>query len=231
MAEIPYAHDEPTGDLLCRKSLADDQVAVAADALARWRRSSARVSFVAIDGHGASGKTTLAKSLRAITKASVVHTDDFFVPGSPGQSGRGIGRYYDVGRLRAEALEPLKAGHEAVFRSFDWELGALSAVCTRVEPSDLVIVEGVYSAAPELSDLVDKAIYVDTAERERLDRLQGRVAPEDWDQEWLAAEKEYFARARPIGSFDLVIRGSVTGPPVPRDARVPCEGRRAGNSS
>ena len=185
---------------------------MAADALARWRRSSARVSFVAIDGHGASGKTTLAKSLRAITKASVVHTDDFFVPGSPGQSGRGIGRYYDVGRLRAEALEPLKAGHEAVFRSFDWELGALSAVCTRVEPSDLVIVEGVYSAAPELSDLVDKAIYVDTPEPERLRRLRCLVAPGDWDERWLRAERKYFAVMRPPGSFDLVVCGTGLGP-------------------
>ncbi len=115
--------------------------------------------------------------------------DDFFVPppqqvlvtepGEPatvkvtavGEPVRGIGSFYDVTRLRVEGLEPLRVGHEAVFHAFDWDLGAVAGSETRVEPSDLVLLEGVYSGAPELRDLVDRAIYVDTPETERLRRI------------------------------------------------------------
>jgi uridine kinase len=203
----------------------------AAGALARWRSTSEGVSLVAVDGHGASGKSTIAEHLRAMTGASLVHTDDFYVPVEPGSDRRGIGSHYDVGRLRTEALEPLRAGREAVFRSYDWDSGAVTGSLTHVAPNALVIVEGVYSATPELADLVDKAIYVDTPEPERLARLEKRVSPEDWDAEWLVAEKEYFTATRPMDSFDLVIRGSATDPRCPRDARAPCEGRRAGTSA
>ncbi len=33
--------------------------------------------FVSIDGHGGSGKTTLAKKLSALLDCEVIHTDDF----------------------------------------------------------------------------------------------------------------------------------------------------------
>jgi uridine kinase len=203
-----------------------DRLDIAVRALALWRGASGGVTIVAIDGHGASGKSTIAESLCAKTGASLVRTDDFFmrrrqsapVPerGEPKgvtdapvrKTWRGIGTFYDVTRLRIEGLEPLRAGCQAVFHAFDWDSGAVSEAQTRVEPNDLVLLEGVYSGAPELGDLVDRAIYVDTPEPERLHRLRGRVAPEDWDEEWLRAEKEYFAGMRPLESFDLVICGS-----------------------
>jgi hypothetical protein len=94
-------------------------------------------------------------------------------------------------------------------------------------PASLVVLEGVCSSAPALAGLVDKAVYVLTPERDRLGRLRGRISPQEWDSQWLAAEKEYFSLVRPVESFDLVIRGS-TAPPVPREARAPGEGRRPG---
>jgi para-aminobenzoate synthetase len=230
-----------------RSGLADELV-VAVAALTRWRDASGGVTVVAIDGHGASGKSTIAEGLCARTGASLVHTDDFFVPSGQravgpdrpgpwrapappaGETGRRLAGYYEMIRLRLEALEPLRAGHEAVFHAFDWDSGAVSGKVTRVEPSGLVLLEGVCSAAPELGDLVDRAIYVDTPEPERLRRLRRDVAPEDWDGEWLRAEKEYFAGTRPLESFDLVIRGGGVARPAPQSARAPGGGRRAGSS-
>jgi len=224
-----------------------DELVVAVAALTRWRDASGGVTVVAIDGHGASGKSTAAESLCATTGASLVHTDDFFVPSGQGvagpdrpgpwrapatpaeETGRRLASYYEVIRLRLEALEPLRAGHEAVFHAFDCDSGAVSGEVTRVKPSSLVLLEGVYSAAPELGDLVDKAIYVDTPEPERLRRLRRSVAPEDWDAEWLRAEKEYFTGTRPLESSDLVIRGAGGARPVPQSARAPGGGRRAGS--
>jgi len=147
----------------------------AAAMLARWRDPGGTVRVVAIDGHGASGKSTIAGRLSALTGAALVHTDDFFSPAPalpPGGGGRDLGSYYDVPRLRWEALEPLRAGREASYRPYDWDAGTLAEECTHVAPAALVILEGVYSASPALSDLVDKAVYVRTPEPERLRRLR-----------------------------------------------------------
>ena len=126
-----------------RSSPRDDGLEVVLRSLARWRGASGGVTIVAIDGHGASGKSTIAESLRAKTGASLVRTDDFFVPRAPARGGpagprlarpaqirRAIGSFYDVARMRAEALEPLRAGREAVFRPYDWDAGAVSRART-----------------------------------------------------------------------------------------------------
>jgi len=139
---------------------------------------------------------------------SLVHTDDFFEPAPRAGARNSLRDYYDLARLRAEALEPLRAGREAVFQCFDWDTGMLSGDRVRVAPNEIVVVEGVYSGSPELADLVDKVIYVDTPETERLRRLQDLIAPADWDECWLAAERDYFDTTRPLESVDLVISGS-----------------------
>ena len=212
----------------------DEALRLATSALARWRGASGAVTVVAIDGHGASGKSTIATQLCALSGASVVHTDDFFVQHlevPAGGGGRDLGSYYDLARLRSEALATLRAHREASYHPFDWDTGTASLELTHMAATDLVILEGVYSGAPELADVVDKAICVHTPEAERLGRLRGRIAPEDWDSEWLRAEEEYFSRVRPLESFDLVIRGSRSFPLVPSPAPASFEGRRTGNFS
>ena len=82
-----------------------------------------------------------------------------------------------------------------------------------VEPRDLVIVEGDYSARPELAPLIDVRVLVvlDETERwQRLDRRAGgtdRHGPSAWDARWDAAEGVYFDTERPEHKFDLVIDG------------------------
>jgi len=191
----------------------EDVLVLVARELARWRAESSAVTVVAIDGHGAAGKSTLARWLSTKIAFSLVHTDEFFTPvGSVAESACSLGDYYDIARLRAEALGPLRSGDQAVYRSFDWHAGRLGDGTERVAPGGLVVLEGVYSAAPDLADLVDRAIYVDTPEPERLARLRALVAPEDWDARWLSAETAYFAKVRPPESFDLVVSGTGIGP-------------------
>ncbi len=190
-------------------------------AAARWRPGRAGVLIVAIDGHGASGKSTIAAAAAEATGAALVHTDDFFQPGG---AGRGLGQYYDWRRLRAQALEPLRARRSATFRRFDWERGSGLGGLVTVSPAGLVLLEGVFSASPQLADLVDRAVFVDTPERERLRRLRGRIAPEEWDDDWLTAEQAYFGLTRPPASFDLIVSGG-SGPPVKEDSE---EGRGGG---
>jgi uridine kinase len=191
-------------------------------AVGRWRPAGTGTDgplMVAVDGHGAAGKSTIAGLVAAATGATLVHTDDFFVrPAHPDD--QALGRYYDWRRLRAQALQPLREGRPASFRRFDWDRGSGLDGTVRAVPGDVVIVEGVFSAAPVLSDLISRSVFVDTPEPERLRRLRGRVAPEDWDDDWLSAERAYFSTVRPLTSFDLAVSGS--DPVLPGSEAVTC---------
>jgi uridine kinase len=185
-----------------------------ASAVGRWRAGVPGLLVVAIDGHGAAGKSTLAAAVAGMTGAALVHTDDFFQP-LPARRPRrpvALACYYDWRRLRAEALEPLRAGRGAEFRRFDWERGEGLDGRTTVAPTAVLLMEGVFSAAPELSDLVDRAVFVATPPAERLRRLRAQLTPEEWDDDWLAAEQAYFGAIRPPSSFDLVVPGTSAPP-------------------
>jgi uridine kinase len=193
-----------------------------AEAAGRWREAQPEAGsplVIAIDGHGAAGKSTIAGIAAAATGATLLHTDDFFAgPGqpapaggtvaSPQQAGQALGRYYDWRRLRVQALMPLYERRAVSFRRFDWDRGSGLDGTVRAAPGDLIILEGVFSAAPVLSDLVSRSVLVETPEAERLARLRGRVPPDEWDDNWLAAERAYFSLVRPPSSFDLVVRGA-----------------------
>ena len=181
-------------------------------AAARWREGAPGMLVLAIDGHGGSGKSTIAAAVAGATGAALVHTDDFFRSADAAQGERRpLQSYYDWQRLRAQALEPLRARRGASFRRFDWDLGSGLDGVVSVEPAELIVVEGVFSASPELADQVDRAVFVDTPEPERLRRLRGRVAPEEWDDKWLRAEQAYFRLIRPPSSFDLIVPGTFGG--------------------
>jgi uridine kinase len=184
-------------------------------AAARWREAAPGVLVLAIDGHGGSGKSTVAAAVAAATGAALVHTDDFFRPADAAHGERRpLGSYYDWRRLRAQALGPLRAGRGASFRRFDWDRGSGLDGVVSVEPAELIVVEGVFSASPELADQVDRTVFVDTPEPERLRRLRGRISAEEWDDEWLRAEQAYFRLIRPPSSFDLVVPGTFGGAAV-----------------
>jgi uridine kinase len=190
--------------------------------IGQWQAAQPGVLTLAIDGHGGAGKSALAAAVAHATGAALVHTDDFFqrpaaTGGGPPLTGQAPGsqalaQYYDWRRLRIEALEPLKAGRDATFRRFDWERGTGLDGAVTVRPSALIVLEGVFSAAPELSDLVDRTVLVDTPEPERLRRLRTRVTPEEWDCDWLIVERAYFDVIRPRVSFGLIVPGTSPDP-------------------
>jgi len=178
-------------------------------AMAAWRAVQSGVLVVAIDGHGTAGKSTIAGDVADATGAALVHTDDFFQPvRASAAASPAVRQYYDWRRIRTQALKPLRAQRGVAFRRFDWNRGTgLDGVVT-VAPADLILLEGVFSAAPELSDLVDRSVFVDTPERERLRRLRVQVTPENWDDDWLIAQRAYFDLTRPPSSFDLIASGT-----------------------
>jgi uridine kinase len=158
-----------------------------------WRAEEGRPLVVAIDGHGAAGKTTIAAEVAFELEALVLHTDDHFHEADEAAEPRPMAQYYDWQQLRDEQLVP------AILRLRQQPTSWTGAL--------VILVEGVSSAAPALADLIDRTVFVRTPEPMRLERLHGRISEEEWDEEWLYAERLYFA-SRPPDSFDLVVSGA-----------------------
>lgn len=124
---------------------------------------------------------------------------------------QGYQRYFDWQRLRDEVLAPLAAGRGAAYRRYDWSTGELAPdEIHTVSRSGLVVVEGVYTARPELADHYDLLVYVDTPHAESMRRLRERGhdhGPIDWESRWRLAEEHYVATTRPRERAHLVVPG------------------------
>lgn len=185
---------------------------------------------VAIDGPSGAGKSTIAAALAQVLPATVVPSDDFFAAeitaaGWEARSAEERARdAIDWRRLRRLAIGPLRAGRAAIWHPFDFEAGerpdgsyTMAATTVRREPAQLILVEGAYCSRPELADLVDLTVLVDTPADVRRTRLAAREESEflaAWHRRWDAAEAHYFTTVRPPSTFDFVLdceRGSVHG--------------------
>ena len=174
-----------------------------------------RPVLVALDGPSGAGKSSLATALALRRPATVVEGDDFYSPRLASLTGAQRDQMPDAEvadevvdwrRLRAEALEPLMGGEVARYAPYDWQAddGRLGRRVSRA-PAQLVIVEGVYSARPELADLVDLAVLVQVDEEVRWRRLLERADAPQWRDFWQRGERYYFTSVRPPGSFDLQV--------------------------
>ena len=160
------------------------------------------------------GKSTLAQELARRVGGRVAVTDDFWVGGSdevwaartPSER---AARAIDWRRLRAEVLEPLLAGRRAAWRTFNWQRGeGLSDQILTCEPAPVIVLDGAYSARPELRDLIDVAVLVtldDDVRRSRLIAREGEAYMARWHHLWDPAEEHYFTWVRPPETFDVVI--------------------------
>ena len=179
--------------------------------------------LVAVDGGSGAGKSTLAAMLGREIDAVVVPLDDFFAAHIPDWEwdARSIAErardVVDWQRLRANALEPLLAGQSARWHPFDFAAGlrpdgtyALSKQSVERPAAPVIILDGAYSASPEVADLIDLAVLVDVPVPERHKRLAEREDErflQQWHAVWDDVEKYYFTEMRPKSSFDLVVSG------------------------
>src|SRR4029453_10815706 len=155
----------------------------------------------------------LATGLALRSAGSVVEGDDFYRNTLPSLNlaQRGamsdtavVDAVIDWGRRGAEARFPLRARRSATFQPYDWDAddGRLAPPKT-IPAADLVIVEGVYAARPELADLVDLAVYLGVDPQVRAQRYAEREDDPDWRRFWERGEAHYFRVVRPPASFDL----------------------------
>jgi uridine kinase len=155
------------------------------------------LTLLGVGGHGGAGKSTLAGALPA---REIVGTDEFW-----------DGATFDLTRLERDVFEPLLAGRVAVYRSFDWEAQRPRADERRVEPSGLVVVEGVCALHRRFRDAYDLRVWVDAPRELRLERgvaRDGEAARRRWVEIWMPMEDRYVTRDDPVSAADLVVDGS-----------------------
>jgi uridine kinase len=177
--------------------------------------------LLALDGPSGTGKSVLAALVAQALGATVVPSDDFFAAEitdaewdarSPSQRAADA---IDWRRMRRDALEPLLAGKPAAWHAFDFQAGlrpdGTYPMRTEVElrnPAPVIILDGAYSSRPELADLIDLSVLVDSPPALRHARLAAREDPaflQAWHTRWDAAEAYYFTHVRPPSSFDQVV--------------------------
>ena len=114
-------------------------------------------------------------------------------------------------RRQRTLLEQLRRGEPATWRPYDWDAddGRLGAAIT-AGPAGVVILDGAYSARPELADLLSLRVLLDVARdvrRARLLRREGERYRAEWEARWGEAEDLYFDVLMPPAAFDLVLDG------------------------
>ncbi len=177
---------------------------------------------VAVDGVGASGKTTFAARLAELARPRpvvVLHADDFF---HPAQVRHARGRHspegfwldaYNYDALVSWALAPLARGGSGRYRSrsYDRETGAEVRPEAVAAPGDaLVIVEGTFLHRDELVGFWDVSVFLDVTRSEAHRRMGHRGGLDREDraallQRYDGAQQLYFAHARPWERASIVV--------------------------
>lgn len=164
-------------------------------------RADAELVLVGIGGRGAAGKTTLA---RLIPEAQTVSTDEFW-----------DGEGFDIPRLAREVVVPLSQGRPARFSSYDWTARRLRGSRV-VQPSGVVVVEGVCALHRLLRDAYAVRVWVDAPADVRLARgvaRDGEGSRATWVDVWMPSEDRYVERDDPVACAHLVIDNGGDGLP------------------
>jgi len=187
----------------------------------RVRSVSAHQLVVAIDGRSGSGKSIVAEAVAQAIGAAIVPCDHFFAASvsnaewdrrTPEERAADA---IDWRRLKREAIEPLRTGRPARWYAFDFLAGPrgdgtypLQRTPTELDPKPVVLLDGAYSARPELADVLDLSVLVEATPTTRQARLEAREAADflrQWHARWDLAEEYYFGQVRPPSAFDVVL--------------------------
>ncbi len=170
---------------------------------------SSRKIVVAVDGRAASGKTTLANSLKSAVGAEIVHMDDFFLPLNLRTKERfktaGANVHYE--RFAKEVLPYIRQNSDFSYRKFSCSKMDFDSV-VQVKNSPVVIVEGAYSCHPILGKYYDFSVFSDVEKSEQMRRIilrDGKEKAEMFQKRWIPLEEEYFKAYKIAEKCDILI--------------------------
>ncbi|SRR5258708_2608493 len=161
--------------------------------------------LIGIDGFGGAGKSTLAKLLKGhFENVTIVEMDDFY------QSAL---KRADYQRVDEQVLKLLVKDTPASYQRYDWKTDTMAEWHT-IEPGGIVVVEGVYSTAKEMSDAYDLKIWVECSQEIGMERGIARDLTKDkvetrnkWINDWMPREKDYVDTQNPKKYADYIIDG------------------------
>ena len=172
----------------------------------------APLTIVAIDGPSGSGKSTLSRTLNGLLPDSQVVDLEFFYSDvgvdppdglSPEQS---YEQHVDWRALNEQVLRPLRRGDPGRYRLYDWIAGRRGDWVT-VRPEGIVLIDGLYSMRPELTDAYDLTVYVEAPPTERAARLSRRPDNPVWVERWAIGFDWYIDHKRVKERADIVVSG------------------------
>ena len=152
--------------------------------------------IIGIDGHSASGKTTLANFLSKKYNATVIHMDDFFLPSiyqTPEQLEKPGGNI-DFNRIISEVKNPLQSNEDFFYNVFSCKEQKLTH-CVNVTNISFIIIEGAYSHHPQICDLYHYKIYLHHDKHTQKKRILKRNGPQGlklFENQWIPFEEKYF---------------------------------------
>ena len=166
-------------------------------------RATARPAIIAVNGHSASGKTTLAHRLAAaLGSADVLHTDDIAWH-------QGVFAWDAL--LINDVLPVVRSGRRLRYRPPAWEQRQREGAVELAGGLNFLIIEGVGASQPSVRDELDVIIWVETDEPTRAARDAMRIAAGDTTPSgylrWMAEENAYVAEHQPWLEADFLIEG------------------------
>ena len=153
-------------------------------------------AIVAIDGKSGTGKSHLARLIEACAPVSIIHMDDFFLPGEKRTEERyaRAGGNVDSERFMSDVIIPIKTGMPFSYHPFDCSTMSLSRKIVEVD-KPFILVEGVYSLLPEFREIYDLGYVLTASYSSRMDRIRARSGEEKLDmflKKWIPLEDRYF---------------------------------------
>ncbi|MBO5788519.1 MAG: hypothetical protein J6R42_01080 [Clostridia bacterium] len=183
------------------------------DEIALLQRDLKRI-VVAIDGIAGGGKSTLAQKIAEVLPGcEVIHMDDFYLHMSQRTPERmaQIGGHMNYERFTHQVAMPLWKGLVPVYQVFDCKTQRITRTVECKKDANIYLIEGTYSTHPEIPDIYDLRIFVETDHDLRLARILERVGNgavyDRYLGEWIPREQAYFEAFMTKELCDLVYCG------------------------
>lgn len=165
--------------------------------------------FIAIDGHGGSGKSTFAKNLAKLLDASIIETDDFAGIENP--------KNWHISMLK-KVFKPISTGSENLqIQPAIWWKGEPQKPMKNIQVKPIMIIEGVASCRKEFEPFLAYKIFIDT----KKDTCIARGVKRDQDftgkdplelipiwENWRQKELDFYAADDSKAKADLIIDGN-----------------------
>lgn len=172
--------------------------------------NNGRFFLIAIDGRGASGKSTLTSYLKTLLPDfTYIFYDDYFEPAKSAE----IWGAFNRDRFESDVVGPLQQSNRFTYRPYAWHTRP------NIAPRDItvgkgLVLEGCFSFSFRLD--WDLKIWVETPRQLCLKRgierdtknVGYQKAVRGWRDIWLPPEDEYISRIQPLKTADIVLDGA-----------------------